>query len=143
MVKQIEKTIGFKSYNNDGTITFGGGYTENGTCYKDKSAWEQNNGVIYISEYDLIDLHTGEITEDDLWTRKDWVKFVKDYITEYYKGEDYFDDIIECNEFIEYLAYDIFDNADWQDLSTLLNEYDYNNDWVFDNWECWKMLKQG
>jgi hypothetical protein len=78
-----------------------------------------------------------------LWTREDWVKYVKAYITDYYKGEDYFDDIIECDEFIEHLAYDIFDNADWQELTTLLNEYDYNCDWVFDNWECWKMLKKG
>ena len=141
MAKQIEKTIGFKSFNDDGTITFGGGDTENGTCYKDDFAWEQNNGVIYISEYQLIDLHTGEITEDDLWTRKDWVEYVKNYIIDNYKGEDGFEDIIECNEFIEHLACDIFENADWQDLTTLLEEYDYNCDWIFDNWECWKMTK--
>ena len=46
--------------------------------------------------------------------------------------------MIADDKFIEMLAYDILCNADWQDLSTLLDDYEYNGDWIIDNWEDWK-----
>ena len=52
--------------------------------------------------------------------------------------EDFFAEMIADDNFIEMLAYDILYNADWQDLSTLLDDYDNNGDWIIDNWEDWK-----
>ena len=80
----------------------------------------------------------GKINVSDLWTKQSWIEWVKNTIKERYQDEEDINDIIECNKFIETLAYDVLQNAEWQDLSTLFNDYDYNDDWVLDNWEEWK-----
>ena len=136
---RIEVTNGYRIINKDNSIRYIGDFGSNGNFYKDLKAWEQNNGVIYIGEYAFEALEDNCITTEDLWERKDWVKYVKEYIIDNYKGEDEFDEIIECNEFIEHLAYDVLYNADWQDLTTLLQDFDYNCDWIYDNWEVWKL----
>ena len=102
-----------------------------------------NVGVIYIGEYDLQELEDDfnsgkDIDTSKLWTKTTWTKWVKDYIADNYKNEVDIDKILNDDEFIEYLALDCLNNADWQDLSTLLNEYEYNNDWVYDNWEWYQ-----
>ena len=122
----------------EGKVYYHGDYGENGAYYKDLNAWNTNKGVIYISEGDLDDI-ANEIDDDtNLWTRESWVAWVKEHITINYQDEDCYQEMIECTEFIESLAYDCLYNADWQDLSTLLNDYDYNDDWVMTNWEEWK-----
>lgn len=122
----------------EGKVYYHGDYGENGAYYKDLNAWNTNKGVIYISEGDLDDI-ANEISDDNtLWTRESWVAWVKEHITINYQDEDCYQEMIECTEFIESLAYDCLYNADWQDLSTLLNDYDYNDDWVMTNWEEWK-----
>lgn len=122
----------------EGKVYYHGEYGENGKYYKDLNAWNTNKGVIYISEGDLDDI-ANEIDDDtNLWTKESWVAWVKEHITINYQDEDCYQEMIECTEFIESLAYDCLCNADWQDLSTLLNDYDYNDDWVMTNWEEWK-----
>lgn len=124
------------AYIND--TKYEGEQTENGICYKNLSAWEQNNGVIYISEYELEDYNNGDVKHEDLWTKESWTKWVRDFIYDNYKNETDVDKILADNKFIEMIAFDVLQNADWQDLSTLLNEYDYNGEWLYDNWEEWK-----
>jgi hypothetical protein len=122
----------------EGKVYYHGDYGENGAYYKDLNAWNTNKGVIYISEGDLDDI-ANEISDNaNLWTKESWVAWVKEHITINYQDEDCYQEMIECTEFIESLAYDCLYNADWQDLSTLLNDYDYNDDWVMTNWEEWK-----
>jgi hypothetical protein len=122
----------------EGKVCYHGEYGENGEYYKDLNAWNTNKGVIYISEGDLDDLANEMDDDTNLWTRESWVAWVKEHITINYQDEDCYQEMIECTEFIESLAYDCLCNADWQDLSTLLNDYDYNDDWVMTNWEEWK-----
>lgn len=95
-----------------------GGETDNGECYKDLSAWINGNGTIYISEYQLLDLCSGKVEESELWNRERWLEWVRDEV------EFYLDDVNVTDSFIEYVAYDVLELADWQDLTTLLNEYD-------------------
>jgi hypothetical protein len=122
----------------EGKVYYHGDYGENGAYYKDLNAWNTNKGVIYISEGDLDDI-ANEISDNtNLWTKESWVAWVKEHITINYQDEECYQEMIECTEFIESLAYDCLYNADWQDLSTLLNDYDYNEDWVMANWEEWK-----
>lgn len=122
----------------EGKVYYHGEYGENGKYYKDLNAWNTNKGVIYISEGDLDDI-ANEISDNtNLWTKESWVAWVKEHITINYQDEECYQEMIECTEFIESLAYDCLYNADWQDLSTLLNDYDYNDDWVMTNWEEWK-----
>lgn len=122
----------------EGNVYYHGEYGENGAYYKDLNAWDTNKGVIYISEGELEDIANGIIDNTNLWRKESWVAWVKEYIAVNYQDEECYQEMIECTEFIESLAYDCLYNADWQDLSTLLNDYDYNNDWVMTNWEEWK-----
>ena len=118
-----------------------GGETDNGVCYKDLSAWESGRGLIYISEYNLQDINdkTDDIDILELsWDKESWVSWVKSEIAYKYSDLECINEMVNCKEFIESLAYDCLCNADWQDLSTLLEEYDYNDDWVLDNWNEWK-----
>lgn len=122
----------------EGNVYYHGDYGENGAYYKDLNAWNTNKGVIYISEGDLDDI-TNEMSDNtNLWTRESWIKWVTDFIYDNYGKEEGCTEMLADTKFIESLAYDCLDNADWQDLSTLLNEYDYNNNWVWANWEDWQ-----
>ena len=114
-----------------------GGQTDNGVCYKDLDAWKRGgyDDVIYISEGDLEEpIHNNY----GRWTKPSLLAHIRTHIEDYYKEENFFDEMIADDKFIEMLAYDILYNADWQDLSTLLDDYDNNNDWIIDNWEDWK-----
>lgn len=126
----IETTCGRYAIVN-GVYFYEGDSTDNGFCYKNLDAWKNNAGVIYIGEYSL------EACETDLyWTKEEWVQWVKDYIQRNYSDVD--SEIVTCDAFIEDIAYDCLYNADWSDLTTMLFEFDYNDDWVLDNWEEWK-----
>lgn len=118
-----------------------GGQTENGVCYKDLDAWERGgyDDVIYISEYNL-----EEPTHNNYgrWTKPSLLAHIRGHIEDYYKEESFFVEMIADDKFIEMLAYDILYNADWQDLSTLLDDYDNNGDWIIDNWEDWNSNKK-
>ena len=117
-----------------------GGQTDNGVCYKDLAAWVRGgyDDVIYISEGNLEEpIHNNY----GRWTKPSLLAYIRTHIEDYYKEEDFFDEMIGDDKFIEMLAYDILCNADWQDLSTLLDDYDNNNDWIVDNWEDWKTNK--
>ena len=118
-MKTIQVACGIRKEYDNGNITFEGGETFNGICYKDIEAWNNNSGIIYISEYELED-----ITDiNDLWTKKSWVKFVHDYIKETLEGEN----IIIPIGFDNYIAQIVFNECDWCDLSTRLYEiFDYN-----------------
>jgi hypothetical protein len=113
-----------------------GEITMNGICYKDMTAWHSNNGVIYIGEYDLDDYSKGNISQKDLWTREMWLNSVIDHIKRLYDEES--EEMTNNSKFIENIAYDVLINADWQDLSTLLDDYENNGDWILTNWKDYK-----
>lgn len=144
-MKEIQATIGYRIEEYmywGGTFPnlitkYVGGQTDNGMCYKDLDAWERGgyDDVIYISEYNLEDeLHNNYCR----WTKPSLLAHIRTHIEDYYKQEDFYAEMIADNKFIEMLAYDILYNADWQDLSTLLDDYDNNNDWIIANWEDYK-----
>lgn len=148
-MNEIEVTIGYRVNNIlDWNNTFPtlytkyvGGQTENGVCYKDLDAWERGgyDDVIYISEGNLEEpIHNNYCR----WTKPSLLAHIRTHIEYYYKEESFFNEMIADDKFIEMLAYDILYNADWQDLSTLLDDYENNNDWVIDNWEDWKSNKK-
>ena len=130
----IEKTCGFQLETEYG-ITYIGGTTDNGECYKDLSAWEKREGVIYISEYQLKDLEEGIVEENELWTKETWVEWVKDEVSAYLYTEENI-----SKDFIEYIALDVLELADWQDLTTLF--YDLTQtEWLEYNYLDWKSSK--
>ena len=113
-MKEIKVDCGYRIEDN-GTIEYIGGQTDNGICYKDISAWENGNGIIYISEYELEDLENG-INHTDLWTRDTWLAWVEEHL----KGND----LYYKNGCAEFIASIVLEDCDWQCLSTLLEEID-------------------
>ena len=122
----------------NGKHYFIGDGTENGWCYKDYNAWKTGEGVIYIGEYQLQEENTGYDDISALWTKSSWIEWVRKHIKDNYSDEPDFNLILSSEEFIAGLAYDCFEWCDWQDLSTMLYEFDYNDDWVLTNWEEYK-----
>ena len=121
MAKKHNVDCGYWTIEN-GNKKYFGDNTDNGMCYKNLSAWHENNtDVIYISEYQLLDLCSGKVEESELWTKESWLEWVRDEV------EYYLDDVNITDSFIEYVAYDVLELADWQDLTTLLNEIDLDD----------------
>lgn len=144
-MNEIEVTIGHRiedyfSWENGSprvNTKYIGGQTDNGVCYKDLDAWERGgyDDVIYISESNLEEpIHNNY----GRWTKPSLLAHIRTHIEDYYKDESFFAEMIADDKFIEMLAYDILYNADWQDLSTLLDDYDNNGDWIIDNWVDWE-----
>ena len=132
-MKEIKVDCGYRIEDN-GTIEYIGGQTDNGICYKDISAWENGNGIIYISEYELEDLENG-INHTDLWTRDTWLAWVEEHL----KGND----LYYKNGCAEFIASIVLEDCDWQCLSTLLEEIDIEEDikyYLFD--ECIKYCSE-
>lgn len=130
--KVFYATYGFFLITNSGEKKYYGGSTDNGECYKDLIAWEKGEGVIYISEYQLEDLKNGVVEEHELWTKEKWVEWVKAEVSAYLYTEENISD-----DFIEYIALDILELADWQDLTTLFDELE-QTDWLEHNYMEWK-----
>ena len=110
---EINVDCGYRIEEN-GTTQYFGGETNNGICYKDLSAWD-NDGIIYISEYELEDLGNG-ISQNDLWTKQTWLEWVEIHL----KGNDLYYE----NGCAEHIAFLVLQECDWQCLSTLLEEID-------------------
>ena len=91
-----------------------GGRTDNGWCYKSAEAWETGVGIIYICEAAI---NEGEA---DGWTKKEWLDYTKDAVRQSCESNIWTDD-----GFIEYIARNILENAEWEDLSTRLTEWIY------------------
>jgi hypothetical protein len=134
------------------------GYTlaSDGKYYKNYSSWENNNGVIYISENQLEDIEIdydiyGNTNEYKLWTKYSLVNWIKDYIYDNYEGcyetydditEDEYKELINDEKFFEYIGYLCLKNCEWQDLSTYFIENENCEPWVLFVWDEYKKNKK-
>lgn len=132
---QIEVECGRYYIDEKGIYHYEGDATDNGLCFKDYSAWRNNKGVIYIGEYELEDSFAEEPENHNFWTRESWINWVRETIKERYEDAPEVNAMLAEDNFISGLAYDCFEWCDWQDLTTMFNEFDYNEDWVLDNWD--------
>lgn len=120
-MKTIECAIGHIEVADSGQFFYYGGPTFNGECFKDYKAWEEGKGIIYISEYQLIDIENG--MDDASWTRELWEQEVAERLSQEYPEE-----IWSNKEFVSALAYYVLMICDWQDLTTILEEMTYGDD---------------
>ena len=133
---RIYVTIGYKEVEEGKPTRYYGDYSDNGEFYKDLEAWRKGEGVIYIGEYELGDYQEGDKKESELWTKDSWIEWVRNFVRVNYASVfDWGKEAMNDTDFIESLAYDCLYNSDWQDLSTILEEFDYNGDWVEACWE--------
>jgi hypothetical protein len=115
----VDVTCGTKILHNDKPIWYMGGATDNGFCYKDETAFNEQEGVIYIGEYELQELDENPSTTINfLWNYHSWYK----HIFEEYVGED------ASSKMMKYIAKSVWEICDWQELSTYLMEWDNGND---------------
>lgn len=132
-MKKIEVTIGFKYVDdNDNVVKIESDFTDNGYCYKDLSAWEKNEGIIYASEYifenadDNGNFVEGEKLKEQ-WTRKSWVEWVSDIVYHHNYEEIATLSDREKDLLINKIAYDCLCVCDWQDLSTFLESWNWED----------------
>lgn len=147
---------GWMGIDKNNNVTYYGGFSSDGKYYKNYSSWENNNGVIYISENQLEDIEIdynvyGKINEYNLWTKYSWVNWIKDYIYDNYEGcyetydditEDEYKELINDEEFFEYIGYLCLKNCEWQDLSTYFIENENCEPWVLLVWDEYKKNKK-
>jgi hypothetical protein len=146
---------GWKGIDKHNNIMYYGAFTNDGKFYKDYSAWENNNGVIYISEGQLEDIDAeykvyGKINEFSLWTKQTWIEYVQEWVYDNYEGcyetydditEEEYKKLINDEKFFEYVAYLCLKNCEWQDLSTYLIENENCEPWILVVWDEYKKEK--
>lgn len=111
----VEATIGYRTIDTSGKVEYHGGQTDNGVCYKDLNAWKTGKGIVYIGEYGL------DTKPQDAWSRDTILSFLRRELHEH--------GVQAKDTDLEDIAEDLLDNAEWQDLSTLWNEWIYNADY--------------
>ena len=99
-----------------------GGETGNGICYKDLEAWERggHDDIIYISEGCLDD---EDCRYQGAWTKPHLLAWVR------MKCEE--NDIPIVEEFVEHIALRVLHECDWQDLSTMIEEIDMEENYNY------------
>lgn len=105
------------------------GRTDNGMCYKDLDAWENGYGIIYIPEseginYDGI-ISVDEIDEICAWTKQSWLQYVRDVIEHHNYAVIAALEPIMKDKLVDYIAYNSLYEADWQELSTFLDSWEW------------------
>lgn len=124
-METINATIGYRTIDN-GVVKYYGGETDNGICYKDLNAWESGEGVIYIGEYSL-DANDIDFCIDDHWTAKSWLQYVKDMIAWHNFEEVNSLTPIEKDLLAEWIAENCLHECNWQDLSTMLEDWGWED----------------
>ena len=113
-MKRIYTTVGYREEYPNGEIRYYGDCTDNGFCYKDMNAWLLGKGVCYIPECDFEeDSFVLNYTDN---TRDIIVKDMANYLP-------------ECDvKFIEGRAECVLAECDWQCLTTMMFEIDWEED---------------
>lgn len=105
--------------------------SDNGMCYKDISAWDKGEGIIYIPESEGIN-YGGFIPEDEVdcicaWTKDTWLEYVKE-VVEHHNYEEIATLSAEDKELlIEWVAENCLYECDWQELSTGLEGWNWED----------------
>lgn len=111
-MKKIDVTCGYREEYPNGDIYYYGGKTEQGVVYKDMEAWQTGEGVCYIGEHEF----------EKGWCSVNYEGNTRDEIiadmAEYLPGCDV--------KFIEQYAEYVLQTCDWQCLTTLMEETDWD-----------------
>ena len=126
-----EVTIGQIVYDNNDILGYELDQSDNGMCYKDLSAWESGKGIIYIPESEGIN-YGGFIPEDEVdcicaWTKETWLEFVREVIMHHNYEEIATLSAEDKELLIEFVAYNCLCECDWQELSTELEGWNWED----------------
>ena len=148
MFKRIEKDFGRVVMDGDRIIDYEGGNTGEGSVYKDMDAFYNGEGICYISEYGLEDLHenltdlearyeNSEMTDDEYRRERQEIldncgetrQTIIDQVMDAF-GDDY----LLTPKQAAYFAEDVLELAEWAYICTYLAEnYDIDDCIEFDH----------
>lgn len=126
-----EVTIGQIVYDDNDILGYELDYSGEGMCYKDLSAWDKGEGIIYIPESEGIN-YGGFIPIDEIericaWTKDNWLEFVREVI-EHHNYEQIATLSVEDKELlIPYIAHNALCECKYQELSHYLEECDWED----------------
>lgn len=113
-MKRIDVTCGYREEYPNGDVHYYGDSTDNGYCYKDMEAWQTGEGVCYIGEYGF----------ENGWYCVNYEGNTRDEII-----ADMAEYLPHCDvKFIEDRAECVLQECDWQCLTTLMEEVDWEED---------------
>lgn len=142
MTERIEKDYGYLIMQDGKIYDYEGGQTGQGEVYKDTEAFRTGEGVCYISEFALEELHenitdlearyeNSDMTDEEYWAEREDIlsafgetrQNIIDLVREVFQ-----DDYMLTEKQIEYLAECAFNEADWASILTIIN----NDCWIED-----------
>lgn len=110
----MDVTCGYREEYPNGDIYYYGGETEQGVVYKDMDAWKSGEGVCYIGENEF----------ENGWCCVNYEGNTRDEII-----ADMAEYLLSCDvKFIEQCAEYVLQTCDWQCLTTLMEETDWDED---------------
>lgn len=113
-MKRIDVTCGYREEYPNGDIYYYGGETEQGVVYKDMEAWKSGEGVCYINE----------LAFDEDWCYKNYQGNTRDEII-----ADMAEYLPNCDvKFIEQCAEYVLQTCDWECLTTMMIDVDWEED---------------
>lgn len=113
-MKRIDVTCGYREEYPNGDVYYYGDSTDNGYCYKDMEAWVSGEGVCYIGEHEF----------ENGWCSVNYMGNTREEII-----ADMAEYLPHCDvKFIEDRAECVLQECDWQCLTTLMEEVDWEED---------------
>ena len=115
-MKRIDVTCGYKEEYPNGQVFYYGDWSGNGMCYKDMEAWESGEGVCYIGEHEFESGYCIGNFNYQGNTREEIIADMAEHLP-------------HCDvKFIEQSAEYVLQTCDWQCLTTLMEEVDWEED---------------
>lgn len=122
-MKRIDVTCGYREEYPNGDIYYYGGETAQGVVYKDMDAWASGEGVCYINEL-AFDEDINELSSDENWCYKNYQGNTRDEII-----ADMAEYLPSCDvKFIEQCAEYVLQTCDWECLTTMMIDVDWDED---------------
>lgn len=156
-MEKIQKDYGYLVVDNGHIFSIEGEMSDNGCIFKDTSAFESGEGICYVGEFGLEDIHeeltdiqaryeNGEFTDEEYRSERERVILAGGETRQTIIGQvmDAFgEDYMLTYEQVLYFAEDVFQIADWACIATYLAEnFDLDDCIEFDHIKGTGMFNQ-
>ena len=122
--KRINVDVGFKIVEDDKPTFYYASNTNEGMCYKDESAWKNDDDICYIPECEFDGEGWGvEYREGLGYTKEEILNCVRDTIHWEYDG------MPKKEDFIFHIAECVFMEAEWESIGVALDRIDLEEEW--------------
>ena len=123
---RIDVEIGYKIVENGKPTRYFAGQTNEGMCYKDVKAYEENSDICYIPECEF---------DGEGWSveYRDGLGYVREEIEQIVTDElDWnYERVPRCKEFEELIAQSILNEVEWESIGVALDRIDLDEEWAY------------